>query len=69
MPYQTQSEPRRSAGPALAAAVAGVILGGAVAFAAGAMADSSSLPSDEAVAVNKDNAFLGSVEYGGRADK
>ncbi|MBC2681417.1 DUF2613 domain-containing protein [Corynebacterium anserum] len=66
MPYETESESRRSVGPAIAAVVAGVIIGGGVAFAAGAMADDSQLPSAEEIAVNRDNAFMGSVQYGDR---
>lgn len=66
MPYETESESRRSVGPAIAAVVAGVIIGGGVAFAAGAMADDSKLPSAEEIAVNRDNAFMGSVQYGDR---
>lgn len=66
MPYETDNESRRSLGPAIAATVVGVLLGGAAAFAAGASADSSELPSAEEIAVNRDNAFLGSVQYGGR---
>lgn len=70
MPYQTASEPRRAVGPAIASIVAGVILGGALAFGAGAMADNSKLPNESELSVNEDNAFLGSVQYGGRiADK
>ncbi|MCX2163882.1 MULTISPECIES: DUF2613 domain-containing protein [Corynebacterium] len=66
MPYQTDSEPRRAVGPAIASVVAGVILGGALAFGAGAMADNTELPNESELAVNEDNAFLGSVQYGGR---
>ena len=67
MPFVTDSAPRRSAGPAVAAIVGGTIIGGILAFGAGAMADNTSLPSAEAVAVDQDSAFLGSVQYGGRA--
>lgn len=66
MAYDTETRERGSAGALIAAAVAGIVLGGALAFGAGAMADSSELPSDEQIAVNQDNAFLGSVQYGGR---
>lgn len=69
MPFQTESAPRRSAGPAIAAAVAGAVLGGALALAAGAVAGESSLPSEEQVAVSREAAFLGSVQYGERFDK
>ena len=30
------------------------------------MADTTELPTDEQIAVNQDNAFLGAVQYGGR---
>lgn len=63
MPFETQSEPRRSLGPAVASAVAGVVLGGVVAVAAGAFADSTQLPTSS---VSPDDAVLGSVQYGQR---
>ncbi|AHI02370.1 DUF2613 domain-containing protein [Corynebacterium falsenii] len=66
MAYDNESRERGSAGALIVAAVAGIVLGGALAFGAGAMADSTTLPSDEQIAVNQDNAFLGSVQYGGR---
>lgn len=66
MAFETQTESRRSIGPAIAAAVVGVVLGGIAAFTAGAAADNSTLPSAEEIAVNKDNAFMGSVQYGDR---
>lgn len=68
MPFENESAPRRTAGPAVAAIVTGAILGGLASFGAGAAADNTSLPSAEAVAVNQDSAFLGSVQYGGRVE-
>lgn len=66
MAFENEPQQRRSVGPAIAAAVVGVILGGLAAFGAGAAADDTELPSAEEIAVNRDNAFLGSVQYGGR---
>ena len=66
--FENDSAPRRTAGPAIAAIVSGAILGGLVAFGAGAAADNTSLPSAEAVAVDQDSAFLGAVQYGGRVE-
>lgn len=68
MSFENEYQRKRSVGPAIAAVVVGVILGGAAALGAGAMADSSVLPSAEEIAVNRDNAFLGSVQYGGRIE-
>ena len=53
MPFETDSTPRRSLGPAVASAVIGV----------GMVADSSSLPSNN---VDANDAVLGSVQYGER---
>ena len=50
----------------VASAVAGLVLGGAVTFGAAANADNSQLPTDEQIAVNQNNAFLGAVQYGSR---
>ncbi|HIW94946.1 MAG TPA: DUF2613 family protein [Candidatus Corynebacterium gallistercoris] len=66
MAIDQETRDRGSAGALIAAAVAGIVLGGAVAFGAGAMADSSELPNEEQIAVNQDSAFLGSVQYGER---
>lgn len=66
MAHTDQRKPLGSTGPLIASAIIGVVLGGAIAIAAGEAADSTSLPTDEQIAVSKDNAFLGSVEYGGR---
>ena len=66
MAIDQETRDRGSAGALIAAAVAGIVLGGAVAFGAGAMADSSELPNEEQIAVNQDEAFLGSVQYGER---
>ena len=68
MPQNQTSAPRRSAGPAIAALVGGAIIGGIIALGAGAVADDTELPSADALTVNQDNAFLGSVQYGGRAE-
>lgn len=69
MPFENESAPRRSAGPAVAAVVGGAIIGGLLAFGAGAVADNSELPSADAVAVDQGSAFLGSVQYGGRVQE
>lgn len=66
MAFETETESRRSIGGAIAAAVVGVVLGGGITFAAGAAADNTQLPSAEEIAVNKDSAFMGSVQYGDR---
>jgi len=63
MPFETDSTPRRSLGPAVASAVVGVVLGGVVAVGVGMVADSSSLPSNN---VDANDAVLGSVQYGER---
>ena len=52
MAYDNESRERGSAGALIVAAVAGIVLGGALAFGAGAMADSTTLPSDEQIAVS-----------------
>lgn len=66
MATDQETRDRGSTGALIAAAVAGVVLGGALALGAGAMADSSELPNEEQIAVNQDSAFLGSVQYGER---
>lgn len=63
MPFETDSTPRRSLGPAVASAVVGVVLGGLVAVGVGMVADSSSLPSND---IDANDAVLGSVQYGER---
>ena len=63
MPFETDSTPRRSLGPAVASAVVGVVLGGAVALFAGSVADSPDLPPHK-IAV--DDAVMGSIQYGER---
>lgn len=63
MPFETDSTPRRSIGPAVASAVVGVVLGGLVAVGVGMVADSSDLPSNN---VDANDAVLGSVQYGER---
>ncbi|KAB3519970.1 DUF2613 family protein [Corynebacterium sp. zg254] len=59
---------KSSTGTAIAGAVAGVILGGAAVLVAGSQADSTSLPSENDIAVSQDSAFLGSVQYGARTN-
>jgi hypothetical protein len=63
MPTETDSQPRRTLGPAIASAVVGVVLGGAGALAAGSMADSSDLPTNN---ISADDAVMGSIQYGER---
>ncbi|HIW91046.1 MAG TPA: DUF2613 domain-containing protein [Candidatus Corynebacterium avicola] len=63
MPTETDSQPRRTLGPAIASAVVGVVLGGVAAFAAGSVADSTDLPSNK---ISVDDAVMGSVQYGER---
>jgi len=63
MPFETDSTPRRSVGPAIASAVIGIVIGGAVTFGVGLVADSSDLPSNN---IDANNAILGSVQYGER---
>lgn len=60
------STPSQGTSVLVASAVAGLILGGAAVFGAAANADNTQLPTDEQIAVNQDNAFLGTVQYGTR---
>lgn len=60
------STPSQGTSVLVASAVAGLILGGAAVFGAVANADNTQLPTDEQIAVNQDNAFLGAVQYGTR---
>lgn len=55
-----------SMGTTLAGAVVGIILGGAAVIVAAGQADSTSLPSDNDIAVSQESALLGSVQYGAR---
>ena len=64
MPHENQPEPRRSLGPALASAVVGALLGGALIFTAANAAYQTELP--EAAAISQDKALLGGPEYGER---
>nr|WP_120491639.1 DUF2613 domain-containing protein [Corynebacterium lactis] len=64
MAYETDSEQRRSIGPALASALIGALLGGAVIFGLGQALTEDQIP--EAKAVSADEALLGGVEYGQR---
>lgn len=63
MPTETDSQPRRTLGPAIASAVVGVVLGGVAAFAAGSIADSSDLTTAD---ISVDDAVMGSIQYGER---
>ncbi|AHW65401.1 Putative membrane protein [Corynebacterium glyciniphilum AJ 3170] len=63
MPTETDSQPRRTLGPAIASAVVGIVLGGAAALFAGSIADSTDLPTNQ-IAV--DDAVMGSIQYGER---
>ncbi|AGP29902.1 DUF2613 domain-containing protein [Corynebacterium terpenotabidum] len=63
MPFETDSTPRRSIGPAIASAVIGVVLGGIAAIGIGMVADNTELPSNT---VSENDAILGSVQYGER---
>lgn len=60
------STPAHGTSLLVASAVAGLALGGAAVFGAAANADNTQLPTDEQIAVNQDNAFLGAVQYGSR---
>ncbi|WP_297450861.1 DUF2613 domain-containing protein [uncultured Corynebacterium sp.] len=64
MAYETDSEQRRSVGPALASALIGALLGGAAIFGIGQALTEDRIP--EAKAVSTDDALLGGVEYGQR---
>lgn len=64
MAYETDSEPRRSIGPALASALIGALLGGAIIFGLSQALTEDQIP--EAQAVSADQALLGGVEYGQR---
>ncbi|WP_018024945.1 DUF2613 domain-containing protein [Corynebacterium ulceribovis] len=64
MPYESDSEPRRTLGPALASALVGGLLGVGVVFAIAEIAKDSELP--EAQAVSTEDAIMGGVEYGTR---
>lgn len=61
-----QTKSGKATGPAIISAVVGVVLGGALAIGAGAVATKSDLPTQEQIALTDDEAFLGSVQYGGR---
>ena len=64
MAYETDSEQRRSVGPALASALIGALLGGRPIFDIGQALTEDRIP--EAQAVSTDDALLGGVEYGQR---
>ena len=64
MAYETDSEQRRSMGPALASTLVGALLGGALIFGLGAVMSEDQIP--EVQAVPADQALLGGVEYGAR---
>ena len=64
MAYETDSEQRRSVGPALASALIGALLGGGAIFGIGQPLTEDRIP--EAQAVSTDDALLGGVEYGQR---
>lgn len=64
MAYETESEQRRSIGPALASALIGALLGGATIFGLSFALTENEIP--EAQAVPTSEALLGSVEYGSR---
>ena len=64
MAYETDSEQRRSIGPALASTLVGAILGGALIFGLGAVLTEDKIP--EVQAIPADQAVLGGVEYGAR---
>lgn len=65
MPYETDSEPRRSAGPALASALVGALLGGAVIFGAGQAMYQTEIP-QSTKQIAEEDALLGGTEYGER---
>lgn len=64
MANATGSEQRRTLGPALASAVVGALLGGALIFGIAAVSQDSEIP--EAQAVSTEDALMGGVEYGER---
>ena len=64
MPYENESEQRRTLGPAMASALVGALLGGALIFGVAHVTQESELP--EAQAVSADEALMGGVEYGER---
>lgn len=63
MPFETDSTSQRSAGPAVASAVVGIVLGGLIAFGISMNVDNSDLPSNS---VDATSSILGSVQYGER---
>ena len=64
MPNETESEQRRTLGPALASALVGALLGSALIFGIAQVTQDSEIP--EAQAVSADEALMGGVEYGER---
>ncbi len=65
MPYETESESRRSMGPALASALVGALLGGALIFGAGQAMHQTDIP-EATQQVAQQDALLGGTEYGER---
>lgn len=64
MAYETDSDQRRSLGPALASALVGALFGGALIFGVSQVLAEDQIP--EAQAIPADQALLGGVEYGER---
>ena len=65
MPYETESESRRSMGPALASALVGALLGGALIFGVGQALYQTDIP-EATKQVAQQDALLGGTEYGER---
>ena len=65
MPYETESESRRSMGPALARALVGALLGGALIFGVGQAMHQTDIP-EATQQVAQQDALLGGTEYGER---
>lgn len=65
MPYETESESRRSMGPALASALVGALLGGALIFGVGQAMYQTDIP-EATQQVAQQDALLGGTEYGER---
>lgn len=64
MPYENESEQRRTLGPAIVSALVGALLGAAAIFGLTHVASQSELPA--ANAIQPDDALLGGPEYGTR---
>ncbi|MBI9001246.1 DUF2613 domain-containing protein [Corynebacterium sp. CCM 9185] len=64
MAFESDSDTRRTIGPALASVVVGVILGGAAVIGVAKLSGQDQIPQDQVI--SSDEALLGGAEYGTR---